>query len=298
MILCTAALFWGLAFVAQTGAATLEPAFAFNALRSFIGALALLAFWAIMNHKEKSTFFPQKKAAKKVYYKAAGICGVCLAISINLQQFGIMVYPKEGVAIEARSGFLTALYVILVPIISVFLRKKIAPLTLLGGLIAIMGIYVLCLSDGLDKIYLGDILVFCCAISFAIHILAVDNFVELTGGVKLSIMQFLVAGIISTVLSLIFEVVNWQNVIEAAPQILYLGIMSSGIAYTLQIVGQKYAEPAVASITMSLESVFAALGGVVISGNLLTTNEILGCVLVFTAIIVAQLPEFFNKNKA
>lgn len=295
LILATAALIWGLAFVAQTGAAHLVPSFTFNALRSFIGAFALLVFWFILNLKQKKPFFPKEKSDRKIYYKSAVICGICLAISINFQQFGISAYPSDGVATEARSGFLTALYVILVPIFSIMLHKKISPLVGIGGLVAIAGIYALCVSDGFSGVYLGDILVFCCAISFAIHIMAVDKYVGFTGGIKLSIMQFVIAGVISAVLAFIFDTVNWQAVLSAAPQILYLGIMSSGIAYTLQIVGQKYAEPAVASITMSLESVFAALGGVVISGNLLSSNEILGCTLVFAAIIIAQLPEFFKK---
>ncbi len=297
LILCTAALIWGLAFVAQAGAAEKVPSFTFNALRSFIGALALLIFWAILNIKEKIPFFPKNKKDKKIYLKSALICGICLSISMNLQQFGIAAYPNEGVAKEARAGFLTALYVILVPIFSVLMRKKISPFVLLGGLVAIVGIYILCLGSGFEDIYLGDILIFCCAISFALHIMAVDKFVGFTGGVKLSIMQFAVTGIISTILALIFDTVNWYYVLSATPQILYLGIMSSGVAYTLQIVGQKYAEPAVASISMSLESVFAALGGVVISGNWLQPNELLGCTMVFIAIIVAQIPEFLKSKK-
>lgn len=296
LILCTAALIWGFAFVAQTGAAALVPAFTFNALRSFIGAAALCVFWMFLNRKSKNTFLPKEKVNRNFYYKSALVCGICLAISMNLQQFGIMIYPKENVAIEARSGFLTALYIILVPIFSVFLRKKISVVTIVGCFIAIIGIYVLCLTNGFRGIYLGDVLVFLCAISFAVHILAVDKYVGFTGGVKLSIMQFLVAGVISSVLAVMFETVDWQAVLSVTPQILYLGIMSSGVAYTLQIVGQKYAEPAIASISMSLESVFAALGGVLISGNFLKTNEVVGCVLVFVAIIVAQLPEFFNKK--
>lgn len=294
LILCTAALIWGLAFVAQSGAADKVPSFTFNALRSFIGAFALFVFWKVLNIKQKESFFPKEKEGRKNYYKAAVVCGVCLAVSMNLQQFGIAIYPK-GAAVEARAGFLTALYVILVPIMSVFLRKKINPFVWVGVLVAIIGVYCLCLGGGITGIYFGDILLFCCAISFATHILAVDKYVGFTGGIKLSILQFFVVGVISSILSVIFDTVNWQLVLWATPQILYLGIMSSGVAYTLQIVGQKYAEPAVASITMSLESVFAALGGVIISGNMLSVNEVVGCALVFVAIIVAQIPEFIKK---
>ena len=298
LILVTAALIWGLAFVAQSGAASLVPPFIFNALRSFIGAAALYIFNLFINRKDGMKFFPEQKQDKIYFYKAALVCGICLAISINFQQFGIAVYPK-GVASEARAGFITALYVILVPIFSVFLRKRISMSVWMGVIIAMAGIYLLCFSGGIGGIYLGDILIFACAISFSLHIMAVDNFLEKTGGIKLSIMQFCVAGGISLLLSLIFELneIVFSNILSATPSILYLGLMSSGVAYTLQIVGQKYAEPAVASISMSLESVFAALGGWIISGNVLSGRELFGCSLVFAAIIIAQLPPIKIGNK-
>lgn len=298
IILITAAFIWGLAFVAQSGAASLVPPFIFNALRSFIGAAVLYLFLIITNKKVNFGFFPEEKTDRKVFYKAALVCGICLAVSINFQQFGIAAYPK-GVASEARAGFITALYVILVPIFSVFFRKRISLSVWLGVGIAIIGIYLLCFSGGIGGIYLGDLLVFACAICFSLHIMSVDRFVEKTGGVKLSVMQFMVAGTISLLLSVVFEFkdIVLSNIFSAAPQILYLGIMSSGIAYTLQIVGQKYAEPSIASISMSLESVFAALGGWVISGNALCSREIFGCLLVFGAIVLAQLPPVKLKRK-
>lgn len=297
LILLTASLVWGLAFVVQSAAADLVPSFIFNALRSFIGALALYLFWLVTNKEKRFQFFPKEKAERKNYYKAALVCGGCLAVSVNLQQFGIALYP-ENASSEARAGFITALYVILVPIFSVFIKKKIAPAVWLGVLVALVGVYMLCLSGGISGIYISDLLILLCAISFALHILSIDKFVGFTGGVKLSIMQFMVCGVVSLILSLIFELnaIDFDNIIKASPQILYMGIMSSGVAYTLQIVGQKYAEPTVASISMSFESVFAALGGWLISGNALANREILGCFLVFAAIIVAQLPDF-RKNK-
>ena len=290
LILTVAAVIWGLAFVAQSGAAALVPPFAFNALRSAIGALVLYLFWIFTGRKQER-FFPENPETKKQYFICALVCGLCLSVAINFQQFGIAAYP-EGVASEARAGFITALYVILVPIFSVFLKKKVGFPVLLGVLIAISGIYLLCFSKGVSGIYIGDFLIFLCAVSFALHIMSVDKFVGITGGVKLSIMQFLVAAVVSALLSVIFEFDKIQvgNILAASPQILYLGIMSSGVAYTLQIVGQKFAEPTVASITMSLESVFAALGGWLISGNGLTIRELLGCSLVFVAILVAQTP--------
>ena len=161
-----------------------------------------------------------------------------------------------------------------------------------GVVIAIAGVYLLCFSGGVSGIYLGDLLVFLCAVSFSLHIMSVDKYVSYTGGVKLSILQFSVAAVISFVLAFVFEwnQIEISDILSAVPQILYMGVMSSGVAYTLQIVGQKYAEPTVASISMSLESVFAALGGWVISGNVLHTRELIGCILVFAAIVVAQLP--------
>ncbi len=295
LILITAALIWGLAFVAQSTAAESAPAFTINALRSFIGAFALYIFYMLCNIKSKATFFPKEKKDKKLYLISALICGSCLAVSVNLQQFGIVALKTQNAeAIDARSGFLTALYVILVPILSVFARKRVNIIIWASVIIALCGVYLLCFSDGIEKLYLGDILLFLCAISFSLHIMTVDKYVGITGGVKLSIMQFIVCGIISLILAFIFDLntINPKAVLSVMPQILYLGIMSSGIAYTLQIVGQKFAEPAVASISMSFESVFAALGGWAISKEALSLTQLLGCSLVFVAIIVAQLPQF------
>ena len=296
LILCTASLIWGLAFVAQSDAADLVPPFTFNALRSFIGAAALFVFYKITNRKRKEGFFHADKALKKQYFLAAAVCGLMLAISVNLQQFGLAAYPN-GAAAEARGGFITALYVVLVPVISFFTGKKTSPVIWLSVLVALSGFYLLCLSGGVGGIYLGDLLIFICAVSFSLHILSIDKFVGITGGVKLSVMQFTVVGVLSSVLALIFERPELSNILSAAPQILYLGIMSSGVAYTLQIVGQKYAEPSVASLSMSLESVFAALGGWIISGNSLSVKEFCGCALVFAAIITAQLPEMIASKK-
>ena len=298
LILALAALIWGLAFVAQNQISDSVPTFTINALRSFIAAIFLFVFWKLTNLKTKATFFPTDKAGKKKYRAAALMCGGFLAVAMNLQQFGIALYPK-GAPAETHAGFLTVLYVILVPIFSIVLRKKVPFFVWCGGVLSTIGIYLLCLANGLEAFYFADIIVFCCAIAFALQILAVDKYVGITGGVKLSIMQFFVVGVISTVCALIFDLkdLSMSALLEGALPILYLGIMSSGIAYTLQIVGQKYAEPSVASIVMSFESVFAVLGGVVISKSTLSSNEIIGCIVMFAAIIIAQLPEF-KKNKA
>jgi drug/metabolite transporter (DMT)-like permease len=296
LILGTASLLWGLAFVAQSTAADKVPPFIFNSLRSFIGAAFLLVLLIIVKKRANEPIFPPTRQALRTALIGGTVCGILLTVSVNFQQFGLAFYP-DGIATEARAGFLTALYVILVPILSVFFGKKIG-LPVLGAVaLATVGIYLLCLGDGLGGIYLGDLLVFSCAVSFSFHIMAIDRFAEPVGGILLSMLQFTVCGILSGVLSLLSEEIVWSNIFTAAPQILYLGIVSSGIAYTLQIVGQKFAEPAVASLSMSLECVFAALGGWLISGNRLSPREFIGCALVFVAIVVAQLPAFFKSPR-
>ena len=297
LILGFAALLWGLAFVAQSSAADRVPSFIFNSLRSFIGAAFLFVLLYIVKKRAGEPIFPKDTPSRKTALSGGILCGVLLTVSVNLQQFGLAFYPG-GVASEARGGFLTALYVILVPIFSLFFGKRIKLPILAAVAIATVGIYLLCLSGGFEGIYLGDLLIFLCAVSFSFHIMAIDRYADPVGGILLSMLQFLVCGVLSGLLSLCTEEIVWSNILSAAPQILYLGIVSSGIAYTLQIIGQKYAEPAVASLSMSLESVFAALGGWLISGNGLSPREFLGCALVFLAIVLAQLPAFLHKKQS
>ncbi len=297
LILCLAALLWGLAFVVQNRAADKIPPFAFNCMRSIIGAAFLFGFMAVMSIKNKNYIIVPKAMDKKLLFTGSVVCGVVLAISTNFQQFGIAAYP-DGAPVEARSGFITALYVIVVPILSIFARKKVPIMVWISALVAIGGFYMLCLFEGTGNFYFADILVLGCTFAFSLHIIVIDKYCDAIGGVRLSAFQFVFAAIISGVLSLIFELdlISIKNIISVIPEILYMGVVSSGIAYTLQIVGQKYAEPAIASLSMSLESVFAALGGWIIMGNALKNNEIIGCLLVFAAIVLAQTPEFFKKK--
>jgi len=299
LILCLAALLWGLAFVVQNRAADKIPPFAFNCLRSFIGAAFLFAFMAIKSIKNKDFVIVHKTMNKKLLLTGGAVCGVVLAISTNFQQFGIAAYP-DGAPVAARSGFLTALYVIIVPLMSVFVRKKVPLVVWASALVAVGGFYMLCLFEGANGFYFADVLVLGCTVAFSLHIIVIDKYCGAIGGIRLSAFQFVFCGVVSGVMSLIFELdaISISNILSVIPEIIYMGVVSSGIAYTLQIVGQKYAEPAIASLSMSLESVFAALGGWIITGDTLKGNEIIGCLLVFAAIVLAQTPEFFKKFSA
>jgi len=298
IILITAAFIWGMAFVAQSSAANKIPSFTINFLRSYIGAAFLFLYITFRDIKKKIPLFPKEKKDRKKLFIGGLVCGIALWIASNLQQFGIGVYP-DGVASEARAGFLTALYVILVPIASVFFKKKIHPIVWIAVIMALIGVYLLCMSGGISGIYTGDILLLTCAIGFTVHIVTIDTLGKGLDGVKLSILQFFVCGTISIffMLFLEYDKVSFNNILNAAIPVLYLGIMSSGIAYTLQIIGQKYANPAIASIAMSLESVFAALGGWLVAGNGLMKREIIGCAVMFSAIIIAQLSDITFKKK-
>lgn len=296
IMLFLAALIWGLAFVAQSSASeTVEP-FTFNAVRSYIGAGVLAAFFPVINRQEKELGIIRDK---KRTLTAGIICGILLFLAVNFQQFGITYYPPEAAA-SGRSGFITALYIIIVPIIGIFMKKKTGIEVWIAAVIAVIGMYLLCFTGSLDSMYISDLIVFGCTLSFAFHIIAVDKFGTSVNGVKLSSYQFLTCAVLSTVCAFVFETPDIHNILAAWLPILYLGIMSSGVAYTFQILGQQYSSnPTVASIIMSFESVFAALFGWWIEGNVLSSRELAGCTVVFIAIIIAQLPlgSFFSKHK-
>lgn len=297
LALLTAALVWGVAFVQQEQAAQYVGTFTVNALRSFVAVIALIPLILITSKKSGRPILERTKADRKLLITAGVLCGTFLCISSNIQQFGISLYPSDA-AISARSGFLTALYVIFVPILGLFFKRKVGLNVWLSALVAILGLYLLCGSSGISGIYLGDVVVLCCAVSFSFQILCVDHFISRVDAVKLATLQFLTCGVLSLVLMVVFERPSLESIMQASRYILYLGIMSSGVGYTLQIIGQKYSDnPTVASIIMSLESVFAALGGWVLLNKSLALIEIIGCVVVFAAIVLAQLPTKKEKLK-
>ncbi len=282
LLLITAALIWGCAFVAQSiGMDYVEP-FTFTAVRSILGALALLPCIAVFDHINKK----KGKAVAKVdgkLLKAGVISGLLLAGAVNLQQVGIM-YTSAG-----KAGFITALYIVLVPISGIFLRKKISGSVWLSVALATGGLYLLCINESLT-INNGDILVFLCAFIFAAQILVVDHYAPMVDGVKMAFLQFFVCGIVSLVPMLIWESPNLNNILAAWQPICYTAFMSTSIAYTFQIIGQKYTEPTIASLLMSFEAVFATVAGFIILNEVMTSREFLGCVIMFSALILAQVP--------
>lgn len=297
-VLLPAALIWGLAFVAQSDAADHIGPFAFNALRSFIAAAMLFGIMLVRKLFKGNPIMPKDTKARKIVALGGIACGIFLAISVNLQQAGLTVYP-DGVAGASRGGFITAIYVIIVPILSMAFGKKIPWAVWPAVAVALCGTYLLCLFNGFGGIYFGDLLMLGCALCFSFQIMCIDRYGAEIGGVRLSMVQFAVCAVISLILSLAFEPSGFdiEGIRKALFPILYLGIMSSGVAYTLQILGQRYAEPAVASLTMSLESVFAAIGGWIF-GEQLLPHELLGCILVFIAIVIVQIPDIINMKRS
>ncbi len=296
LLLILAALLWGVSFVMQDKAGEVLSPFAINGIRSIIGSLFLIPVIAFFSKMNGKPIFEKTSIARKDLLVCGVLCGIFLCIATNFQQFGIILYPKEAAA-SGRSGFITALYVVLVPLFGIFMNKRIAITVWLGVLLAVVGMCLLCLSNGISNIYLGDLIVLCCALAFTMQIICIDKFADRVDGIKLSCLQFFVCGVLSLILMLVFEEPTLLQVKQSLPYILYLGIVSCGIAYTLQIVGQQYSKnPTVASILMSLESVFAAISGAILLGERFTLRETIGCIIMFAAIVFAQLPQPTKKD--
>ena len=298
LLLVLTAFIWGCAFVAQSVGMDYVGPFTFNAARSILGGIALLPVIYVMNRGKKRDALPDENTVKNAVGKntvekrqerktllLGGICcGAALAVASSLQQIGIM-YTSAG-----KAGFITALYILIVPIIGIFLGKRAGKKVWTGVVLAVVGMYFLCINGGFS-IAKGDFYVILCAVGFSVHILVIDYFSPKVDGVRMSCIQFFVSGILCGIPALIFEQPKIPEVLSAWMPILYAGVLSSGVGYTLQIVAQKKTDPTVASLLMSLESVFSVLAGWVILGERLSGRETFGCVLVFAAVILAQLPE-------
>ena len=292
LILLLAALIWGTAFVAQKeGMNYIEP-FTYNGVRSLLGGFVLLAALPGLDKLRARDGFFQKGDSRAIL--VGGLyCGVALFLSSNLQQFGIALQAAETNV--GKAGFITACYCALVPVASLFFGKKPPALTWLGVAVAVVGFFFLCLMDGIDAgqglgLGISDLLLLLCAFGFTAHIMIIDRFSPLVDGVRLSCVQFLVCGVLCVPCMLIWESPSLGAIWEGGLPIAYGGIMSCGVAYTLQIVGQKGVHPAVASLLLSLESVFSVLAGyALMPGSALSKWEILGCALVFAAVVIVQL---------
>ena len=282
ILLVLTALIWGCAFVAQSVGMDFVGPFTFNMARFLIGAIVLLPVIWFMDRQRKTG--AEKGAGQKTLIIGGICCGTALAVASTLQQWGIL-FTTVG-----KAGFITAMYIVIVPLLGIFIGKKVRPLIIGCVAIAVVGFYFLCMTESL-RLGLGDFLVLLCAIAFSIHILVIDHFSPKVDGVKMSAIQFLTAAIISAVPTLLWEQPVFTEILQAWQPVLYAGVMSCGVAYTLQIIAQKNADPTVASLLLSLESVFSVLAGWVLLGQGLSLKELFGCVLIFCAIILAQLPE-------
>lgn len=285
LLLLTAAI-WGVAFVAQSVGMDYVGAFTFNSVRCIIGAIVLLpVIWMTDRSNPKVTLTEnEKRAGRKTLIIGGVSCGIFLCLASNFQQFGIK-YTTVG-----KAGFITACYIVIVPVIGLFLKKKCSSYIWAAVVMALVGLYLLCITDGFS-IGKGDLLVLVCAVLFSLHILVIDYFAPKADGVKMSCIQFLVAGVLSGIPALILENPQITSILAAWQPVLYAGVMSCGVAYTLQIVGQKNMNPTIASLILSLESCISVLAGWLILGQNLSIREITGCVIMFGAIILAQLPQ-------
>lgn len=284
LILLLTATIWGVAFVAQSVGMEYIGPFTFNAIRCVLGGLVLIPVILVLKKKKETGAENQEKEDKKTLWAGGIACGVILCIASNLQQFGIME------ASVGKSGFFTALYIVMIPVIGIFIGKRPGIKLWFCVALAVVGMYLLCMKDGSFTIERADIMLLLCTLAFSFHILVVDYFSPKVDGVKMSCIQFFVCGVLSAVGMLFTETPDISNIQAAWLPLLYAGLLSCGVGYTLQIVGQKGINPVIASLIMSLESVISALAGWVILGQVLSLKEILGCVLMFVAIIITQIP--------
>ena len=281
-MLILTAFIWGTAFVAQSVGMDYLGPFTFNGVRSMIGGIALLPCIVILQKINGSS--EPVSGTRKDLITGGIACGLLLFVASSLQQIGIQ-YTSAG-----KAGFITAFYIVIVPVFGIFLKKKIGWKVWIAVAMALAGLYFLCMTEKLT-VGKGDILIFFCAIVFSLHILVIDHFSPKVDGVKMSCLQFFVCGIASLLPMFLTETPKLSAMINAWMPLLYAGVLSCGVAYTLQIVGQKNVNPAIASLILSLESCFSVLAGWVVLGERLSVREYVGCILMFAAIILAQLPD-------
>lgn len=288
LILLLTAFIWGTAFVAQSMGMDHMGPYTFNGVRCIIGGIALLPCIWILNRMNPDSA-RQIKGTKRDLIVGGIICGVLLCAASSLQQVGIQ-YTTAG-----KAGFVTAFYIVLVPVLGIFLKQKTGWKVWTAVAIALFGLYFLCITETFT-IGKGDVYVFFCALLFSAHILVIDHFSPKVDGVKMSCIQFFVAGIISLVPMFALETPTLEGITLTWGPLLYAGVLSCGVAYTLQIIGQKNMNPSIASLILSLEACISVLAGWIILGEQLSAREMFGCALMLGAIVLAQMPE--RKAKA
>lgn len=282
MLLITS-IIWGTAFVAQSEGMNYVEPFTYNAMRTLLGGVVLIPVMILFRFSDKRNGKEKSSCSLRNTVIGGICCGIALFIASSFQQAGI------AQTTAGKAGFVTALYIVIVPMIGIFLHKKMPLRMWLFIAIALAGFWLLCIKQDVG-ISSGNLLVFFGAIAFAVHITVIDYFNQKnTDGVLMSCIQFFTAGLLMLICMFIFEKPTIPNIIGAGGTILYAGILSCGVAYTLQILGQKHTNPTLATMLMSLESVFAALSGWLILGEKLSIKEFIGCVLIFAAVILAQL---------
>lgn len=281
ILLLTAAI-WGFAFVAQRVGMGFLGAFTFNGIRFALGSISLLPVIYFFDKKFKSENSAERVDADiKTTIKSGVIAGCILYIAASLQQVGL-IYTTA-----AKAGFITSLYIVLVPILGIFLKQKTHSTTWIGAITAAVGLYFLSINEGFT-IEFGDLLQVIGALFWAVHIQVIDKFVKKVDAIKLSSTQFATCSVLSLITAFIFEDINTSGVIDAIVPLLYGGVMSAGVAYTLQAVGQRYAKPSHAAIALSMEAVFAAIGGILILNETMSLRGYLGCALMLAGMLISQ----------
>jgi len=297
LILLLTALIWGISFVSQSVGMESVDAFTFMGIRTLMGATVLVPFILVRDKitgkKMTKEELAERKATDKKTIKYGIILGIFLCIATNFQQFAFY-YSTAG-----KIAFITAMYMFFVPMVGLFFRKRVPVVTWICIAMGFVGLYFLSFAKGagFGSLNKGDILAFICALFFCGQILMIERFAPNCDGIKLSCVQFYTSGIITTILMFIFEKPEWHAIKSAAIPLLYSGIMSCGIAYTLQIVGQKYCESTIASLAMCMESVFAVLAAAILLHETLTGREVAGCVIMFTAIVLSQVVDIVKAKK-
>jgi len=279
VILLVVAMIWGAAFVAQRAGMEYIGPFAYTGIRFMLGCLSLVPVMYYFRNDKKPYQTEQKSVS---VLKIGSIAGFIMFFAVSFQQVGL-IYTTAG-----KAAFVTCLYIILVPFAAVFLKQHISGNTWIGAALSISGLYFLCVKNGFQMEY-GDFIVLICAFIWTLHILFIDHYANRVDSIKLAFYQFLVCALLSSSVAIAIETISWASVVSAAAPILYGGFLSVGVAFTLQIVGQKYAEPSHAAIIMSMESVFGALAGYIFLNEYMGLTEVLGCLLMMFGMLITQV---------